>query len=283
MPPASAFKDRVRYRRITSGTACAFCRMLAGRGAVYSENTGRFQAHDHCACTAEPDFTTKRARRNYDNPVVWDALERGGWEEQFATQKAFTSWWNKEFGTQATAHIDEELGAVHSYQGAGYDTINSVARGRVLDRFPDPDQASAVITRSTQTMRHLDNAIAAVTPLSQPTVVYRGFALETSVIADLQPGTVFTDAGFMSTSLDRKTALQFAYDSRAKDKAVALLRITIPQGERALQPDMWVGRSAIGNEKELILARGRVLRIVSRTERPDRFSRIMTELEAFLE
>jgi hypothetical protein len=43
--------------RVTDGTPCAFCAMLAGRGPVYkSEQSADFQAHDHCACTAEPVY-----------------------------------------------------------------------------------------------------------------------------------------------------------------------------------------------------------------------------------
>jgi hypothetical protein len=33
---------------------CDFCRMLIGRGAVYSEATADFEAHDHCNCAAAP-------------------------------------------------------------------------------------------------------------------------------------------------------------------------------------------------------------------------------------
>lgn len=33
---------------------CEFCAMLIGRGAVYTEATSDFQAHDHCQCGAEP-------------------------------------------------------------------------------------------------------------------------------------------------------------------------------------------------------------------------------------
>ena len=44
------------YQRVTSGTACSFCEMLAGRGAVYGEESADFEAHDHCACSAEPVF-----------------------------------------------------------------------------------------------------------------------------------------------------------------------------------------------------------------------------------
>src|SRR4029077_20217400 len=32
----------------------AFCRMLIGRGAVYTEASADFQSHDHCNCGAEP-------------------------------------------------------------------------------------------------------------------------------------------------------------------------------------------------------------------------------------
>lgn len=42
-----------RYRRVTDGTPCAFCAMLAGRGPVYSEETAYFRSHPRCGCTAE--------------------------------------------------------------------------------------------------------------------------------------------------------------------------------------------------------------------------------------
>lgn len=35
---------------------CEFCRVLIGRGAVYSEATADFESHDHCHCQAEPAF-----------------------------------------------------------------------------------------------------------------------------------------------------------------------------------------------------------------------------------
>lgn len=54
----SAASDRKArgWQRITGGNACSFCSMLAGRGAVYSEDTADFQAHDHCSCSAEPVY-----------------------------------------------------------------------------------------------------------------------------------------------------------------------------------------------------------------------------------
>lgn len=44
------------WSRQTSGNACQFCEMLAGRGAVYTEATSDFQSHDGCSCTAEPVY-----------------------------------------------------------------------------------------------------------------------------------------------------------------------------------------------------------------------------------
>jgi len=46
----------VGWRRISSGSGCKFCRMLADRGAVYKSDTARFASHGHCHCTAAPAF-----------------------------------------------------------------------------------------------------------------------------------------------------------------------------------------------------------------------------------
>jgi hypothetical protein len=46
------------WARVTDGDPCSFCAMLASRGPVYkTETAAKFQAHDHCACTAEPVYS----------------------------------------------------------------------------------------------------------------------------------------------------------------------------------------------------------------------------------
>ena len=47
----------VGWRRVTNG-GCKLCRMLADRGAVYSDSTARFAAHGHCKCGAQPVFSS---------------------------------------------------------------------------------------------------------------------------------------------------------------------------------------------------------------------------------
>lgn len=45
----------VGYRRVAGRPEpCPFCLMLISRGAVYSQQTAAFQAHDRCWCTPEP-------------------------------------------------------------------------------------------------------------------------------------------------------------------------------------------------------------------------------------
>jgi hypothetical protein len=68
------------WARNASGSACAFCAMLASRGPVYrNETTGGFKSHDHCACTVEPVY-----RRDAEWPPTsqrfrerWEAAAAG--------------------------------------------------------------------------------------------------------------------------------------------------------------------------------------------------------------
>lgn len=54
------------WRRVTSGGACSFCLMLAGRGDIYSAETADFASHDHCGCSAEAVYGgDKRAVKPY--------------------------------------------------------------------------------------------------------------------------------------------------------------------------------------------------------------------------
>lgn len=49
------------WQRAGSGHNCAFCNMLIGRGAVYSERSVSFAAHDHCNCVAVPAWEDRPA------------------------------------------------------------------------------------------------------------------------------------------------------------------------------------------------------------------------------
>lgn len=71
----------VGYARVTrSAKPCAFCAMLASRGAVYSEKTVRFRAHDGCHCQAEPvysssGYTLPPGSQKYED--LWKEASKG--------------------------------------------------------------------------------------------------------------------------------------------------------------------------------------------------------------
>ena len=55
---ATVSDSRARgWSRILEPGACKFCRMLADRGGVYTEDTARFASHDNCRCSAAPRFS----------------------------------------------------------------------------------------------------------------------------------------------------------------------------------------------------------------------------------
>lgn len=72
---------RVRsYARVTGGDACAFCGLLAARGAVFlSEASADFASHDNCGCGAEAI---------YDGTDWQPSGESAAWQERYAAYSA---------------------------------------------------------------------------------------------------------------------------------------------------------------------------------------------------
>lgn len=50
------------WARVGVGDNCGFCRMLIGRGAVYTDATVTFRSHDHCNCAASPTWASNVTR-----------------------------------------------------------------------------------------------------------------------------------------------------------------------------------------------------------------------------
>jgi hypothetical protein len=55
--------------------ACAFCKLLATRGAVYKADTAKFRAHDGCHCGVVPVFKGQRFEPS-DHAREWERLYR---------------------------------------------------------------------------------------------------------------------------------------------------------------------------------------------------------------
>lgn len=59
MRTVDADSTALGWARVTSGSPCAFCAMLASRGGVYqSERSASFETHDGCNCKPEPIYRT---------------------------------------------------------------------------------------------------------------------------------------------------------------------------------------------------------------------------------
>ena len=81
------------WQRITAANPCSFCAMIAARGAVFREDTARFEAHDHCACSAEPVYSRddQRPERAREWQQMWNESTRGlsGGEARNAFRRAY--------------------------------------------------------------------------------------------------------------------------------------------------------------------------------------------------
>lgn len=68
------------WARITDGNPCAFCAMLASRGAHYkSQESASFQAHPHCGCSAVAIYDRRDAQleMNRQFATEWRKATRG--------------------------------------------------------------------------------------------------------------------------------------------------------------------------------------------------------------
>lgn len=53
---SSVADPKARGWQRTGSGECEFCRLLIGRGAVYTESTADFASHDNCNCSAVPSW-----------------------------------------------------------------------------------------------------------------------------------------------------------------------------------------------------------------------------------
>lgn len=162
------------------------------------------------------------------------------------------------------------------------------ARGLTVENFPDGEQAVINYTNgsgwysdingslrdSTWPMRaselaqrdeyiaQLDNLMAQAPPLERATVTYRGVKNDefARTLRTLRAGDTFTDAGYVSTDINRQIANNFA---RADG---VVIEIVNPAGTRGMVPLAYrveVAERHMVGEMEWLLPRGTTFRVVS--------------------
>ncbi|MCX4849845.1 hypothetical protein [Streptomyces sp. NBC_00893] len=68
-------RQATAWARAASLGACAFCKLLATRGALYKQDTADFRAHDGCHCGVVPVFKGQRFELS-DHAREWERLYR---------------------------------------------------------------------------------------------------------------------------------------------------------------------------------------------------------------
>jgi hypothetical protein len=103
-------KQALGWGRVTTGNACAFCRMVASRGPVYkTERSADFESHDGCGCTAEPI---------YRGDSIDDIKQAVDLRSEYDAAQA----WARETGNMPSKTSNNSLNAYRRYLSAGKPT-----------------------------------------------------------------------------------------------------------------------------------------------------------------
>jgi hypothetical protein len=164
----------------------------------------------------------------------------------------------EELAKELDAHFQEwrdsltpaEIAELKSYQGFGFERVN-----RILRKLDHPSALSEYAVRAADlAIEKLDSAIAkGSTP--RDLTVYRGVVdaektFGVGVLPGLTPGDLYTDLGYLSTSLSREAAIRKAGTS----PNAMLIAIDVDAGH----PAAWlacVGKKVLRDEMELLLPR----------------------------
>lgn len=187
--------------------------------------------------------------RTEDNPDIVQQLVRGhrsgrGYTDySYDNKKDLERYYNMQHNCGAKYDCD----AIADYTAAGYRRINSYLRG-TLPSHIDPLMQIKMIEQ-------IDQVMDAAPRVPRAMKVYRG--ISPSIVHDLQPGDVFRDDGFVSTSINPNQAFSGAQ-----------LEIHVPKGSKGLYVDE-ISKTA--GEDELMLDRSSKFKVLTavRRRQPD--------------
>jgi len=148
----------------------------------------------------------------------------------------------------------DQLPGIKEYRGGGYVNINQQLRTGI-----DGGQGEFI--------EQIDDLFDNAPTLAEPIRTYRGispgsFADE---LRTLKPGDEFTDAGYISTSMDKEVADRFVTFYDTAGPGGVLLEVISPVGTRGLIPDalLRTATQQASIEREWLLPRGARLRVLA--------------------
>jgi len=118
--------------------------------------------------------------------------------------------------------------------------------------------------RSGNLIKGLDETMVRTPNITRSITVYRGLDADSVEGFDtLEPGDIFSDAGFVSTSLDSGIAIKFADRFMQTDGVV--LEINVPRNSEGIFPNSWLSETSntFFNEFEFLLPRDSQFKVIS--------------------
>ena len=133
--------------------------------------------------------------------------------------------------------------AVYMYTGSSYSNIN--------DKLRSAENLHGFIK---DTVQALDKVFAHPSAkIKKETVVYRGYT--SKIVNNLEPGDIFEDKGYMSTTSEEHKAESWAHSGGA------VMHIVLPVGTNAISARPY---SQFSSEHEVLLNRGAKIRIIEK-------------------
>ncbi len=143
----------------------------------------------------------------------------------------------------------QQQSAIRDYAGFGFARVNGYLRAvAAFKQAPEMGPHGAC-----NTCEALDKVTAA--PLPVDLELFRGASLSNSAIEKMTPGSVISDAAYVSTSMDAVLPTRFV----SGDEYSVLFRINAPKGT----PGFALGQHAGAAEQEVLLPRGARFRVDS--------------------
>lgn len=160
---------------------------------------------------------------------------------------------------------EQEIKDIKQYATSQYNRINDVLRFGKSSR-------GEIYENTKDKIINIQKAISK-NAVHDSLKVYRGAKLPPDVMAKVKEGAVFRDEGFVSTSLERRVAKQFAGSHKKKplsyDRSV-IMKIDVKKGSKGIFSQ--AAKSDLTGESELILQAGSRFRIKKITETADHFN-----------
>lgn len=152
------------------------------------------------------------------------------------------------FASQVEKATYEQALALQQYCGVGYGEINRALRSGQIGTGATAD-----------TIEILKRTYRGVEGCGESVYVYRG--VMAAPLEEAMVGAVFSDQGFVSTSLDPMIARGFS------GRGSPMMRIRLPEGTKAIAPDALLKSypsilASIARESELILEPGTKFRVI---------------------